>query len=214
MKKLLSVLLALCLVLAAVPAAGIVVSADETFGDFTYNKTFSGVLEITGYKGSSAEITIPSQIGDEAVTAIGGNAFRNNTAITSVEIPSTVNTIDYNAFQGCEALRSITVPDSVTKLETYAFDGCSALKTVVIGSGLAKIDFGAFRNCISLEKVTLGANVTTIDTAFSGCTALSEIVWNDKIEIIGDRAFSDCTALYSRKCKNHRFLGFLRLHRP
>lgn len=139
MKKILSVLLALCLVLAAVPAAGIVVSADETFGDFTYGRmALSDEIEITGYNGSSAEITIPSQIGDEDVKAIGGNAFKNNTTITSVEIPSTVKTIKYNAFQGCEALKSITVPDSVTAIGEYAFDGCSALKTVVIGSGLKK----------------------------------------------------------------------------
>lgn len=45
MKKLLSVLLALCLVLVAVPAAGIVVSADETFGDFTYNKPSQAYLK-------------------------------------------------------------------------------------------------------------------------------------------------------------------------
>ena len=77
MKKILSVLLALCLVLAAVPAAGIVVSADETFGDFTYGRmALSDEIEITGYNGSSAEITIPSKIGDEDVKAIGGNALK------------------------------------------------------------------------------------------------------------------------------------------
>ena len=48
MKKMLSVLLALCLVLAAVPAAGIVVSADETFGNFTYGRmALSDEIDIT-----------------------------------------------------------------------------------------------------------------------------------------------------------------------
>lgn len=47
----------------------------------------------------------------------------------------------------------------------------------------------------------LGENVTRICSdfvslgTFSRCTALSEIVWNDKIEYIGESAFNGCTAL-------------------
>ena len=209
MKKILSVLLALCLVLAAVPAAGIVVSADETFGDFTYGRmALSDEIEITGYNGSSAEITIPSQIGDEDVKAIGGNAFKNNTTITSVEIPSTVKTIKYNAFQGCEALKSITVPDSVTAIGEYAFDGCSALKEIQVadsnpnyqdidgvlfskdGSTLIKypddsdlVDYVVPDGCTRLE-----------DWSFTGAKSLKSIDIQN-IQELGEDVFFYCQSL-------------------
>ena len=47
-----------------------------------------------------ASFTIPSSINGRSVTAIGPNAFANNTSITEIHIPSTVTSIGIDAFAG------------------------------------------------------------------------------------------------------------------
>ena len=61
----------------------------------------------------------------------------------------------------------------------------------VIGIGLS-----AFSGCSALSQVTIPNSVTSIgDRAFEDCTALSQITIPNSVTNIGDRAFEDCTAL-------------------
>ena len=51
------------------PSAALRASA-ETYGDFKYTVLNHGTVEITGYTGSSENVTIPSNINGKAVTSI------------------------------------------------------------------------------------------------------------------------------------------------
>ena len=55
--------------------------------------------ELTKYKGTSKDVSIPAD-----VEKIGRSAFENNDTITHVSIPKTVKLIDAYAFWDCDKL--------------------------------------------------------------------------------------------------------------
>jgi hypothetical protein len=113
--------------------------------------------------------TIPS-----SVTAIGYEAFRDCSSLSSITIPSSVTTIGNSVFWGCSSLSSITIPSSVTAIGDEAFRGCSSLSSITIPSSVTAIGDLAFYDCSSLSSITIPSSVTTIgDWAFSGCSGLS-----------------------------------------
>ena len=69
---------------------------------------------------------------DGSVTSIGDSAFKNRSALTSIDIPNGVISIGYDAFNGCSSLKNIVVPDSVTKIGGGAFGGCSNLESITL----------------------------------------------------------------------------------
>ncbi|MEF9975046.1 MAG: leucine-rich repeat domain-containing protein, partial [Clostridia bacterium] len=76
----------------------------------------------------------------------------------------------------------------------------SAVLSVKTPENLRNIEGGAFAGCKSLKTVDLSAStrLSGVDhQTFRDCTALSEILFPDSIELIGSRAFFNCTALTS-----------------
>jgi hypothetical protein len=59
---------------------------------------------IYGYTGSSASITLPTTISGKTVSGISENAFRGNTTITSIFIPTCIEYIGSYAFYGCTGI--------------------------------------------------------------------------------------------------------------
>lgn len=94
---------------------------------FKFTETGEGTMTVANFSGSETEIVIPSSAQGKPVTSIGGGAFYDYEAITSVIIPDGVTSIGDSAFSGCTSLASITIPASVTSIEAGAFFGCTAL---------------------------------------------------------------------------------------
>ncbi len=65
----------------------------------------------------------------EGVTSIGSRAFYSNTAIKSVTLPSTLETISAYAFHSCSNLESVSF-SGIKSVGSYAFYGCAKLKIV------------------------------------------------------------------------------------
>ena len=86
---------------------------------------------VTGYKGTSTEVYIPSYYRGMPVSSIGDRAFEWCSSLTSIMISDSVISIGEWAFGGCSSLTSITIPDSVTYIGLGAFEGCSSLTSVV-----------------------------------------------------------------------------------
>ena len=89
-----SILTVLLFILSAIPVLA------EDAGDFKIDKTgnfkyeLSEVgLTITSYEGSEKEVVIPNEIDGYKVSAIGKQAFKDNTTMTSVVIPEGVSNI-------------------------------------------------------------------------------------------------------------------------
>ncbi len=161
MKKILSTLLALCMVLTLLPIAGIT-SFAATSGDFEYRvlSEEEKTCEITGYTGAATELNIPSGIDGYTVMSIGDSAF------------------DY-----CSSLINVTIPDSITSIGRYAFYVCKSLSNITIPNGVTSIEEGAFNCCSSLTSIIIPDSVTSIDGVmgtngyylFAGCSSLTSI---------------------------------------
>ncbi len=129
---------------------------------------------ITEYTGNESNVSIPSKIGSQTVTAIGAGAFSGNEDIKSVSLPSTVTQVGQEAFSDCTSLSSVSLPSSLRQIGIGAFYGCSSLSSVTVPGGTTSIGDEAFAYCTSLRSVTIPSSVTSIaDDAFTGCDSLT-----------------------------------------
>lgn len=107
-----------------------------------------------------------------AVTSIGNNAF-NGTAITSVTLPDTVNSIGFGVFANCRNLTSATLSDRISSIPSNAFENCVNLTSIDIPDIVTSIGDYAFRGCTRLASATTGQYVRSVGIdVFGGCSAL------------------------------------------
>ena len=110
-------------------------------GAFTYeiNSDNKGVT-ITGYRGKNPErLVIPGEIEGKPVTKIGKEAFKYGafgsgkieTAITSLELPDTLEEIDNNAFRG-NKFASLVFPKSLKIIGEAAFESNNYIYETVL----------------------------------------------------------------------------------
>lgn len=165
---------------------------------------------------SLENVTVPAE-------TVSKKAFYFCDALKSVTLTDDVKTIGEEAFRQCTSLESIEIPSSVTELGTCAFKNCFALKTAVIKGGTVKgslVTEATFYNCNALETLVISDNATldasfkaaysksTLKTveigkgeigesAFNGCTSLTNVTLGDGVTSIGTSAFLKCTRLPS-----------------
>ena len=202
-RRLLSIVLSLCMVLALMPQMVFAETSGETADGFSYTISDAGEVTITGYTGSATEITIPDTIDDKPVRIIGDLAFQGCNALTSISIPNGVTFIGIYAFYGCSGLESITIPDKVTSIGQGAFLGCSSLTSISIPNSVTSIGQGAFLGCSSLTSISIPNSVTSIgNETFRHCGSLKSITIPDSVTSIGDCAFDGCETLASISIPN------------
>ena len=159
--------------------------------DKGYRTEFFSILRDDECSGADIQV-------DNSVTAIGDNAFRQNTGLERIVIPDSVTQIGTDAFRECTSLREITLPDSVVQVESFAFFQCTQLTYARLPGGLKKLEFGLFSGCRSLERVELPGCVRELEgCVFSRCESLKQIVLPGTVKKIGEQAFKGCTGLES-----------------
>jgi hypothetical protein len=168
---------------------------DSAGADFTYVDTGGGLV-ITGYRGTSDAVFIPSSIGGVSVTGIGKEAFRLNDSIKSVAIPNSVTSIAPFAFSACRSLQSVILPNQLTSIEEGVFNVCSSLRSITIPDSATSIGRAAFAGCEGLKSVTLPNRLTGIGYgAFFSCLGLTSVTIPAGVTSIGGEAFGDCKGL-------------------
>ena len=153
-------------------------AANAPLFDFKFTPDNTAVI-VTNYKykGTAADVTIPSRYKGKPVTTIGHAAFFNS-AVTSVTIPDSVTSIDDNAFGFCSQLTNISIPNSVTYIGFSAFNSCTSLKSITLPSSLSTIQSYAFCNCGNLETIRIPVSVTSIgNNAFADCPSLMTVTY-------------------------------------
>ncbi len=194
MKKIISFILTICLMLSifpaglSFPASAYGFANSGTTGDCTWildgtKLTISGNGRMENYSPEYdvapwGVYSITEVVIEDGVTSIGDWAFFTCYSLKSVIIPDSVTSIGDAAFEECSSLTSITIPDSVT-IGDYAFYGCDSLTSITIPDSVT-IGSSAFGSCDSLTSITIPDSVTSIgDSAFYGCNSLTSVYITD-----------------------------------
>lgn len=141
-------------------------AANEQLFDFDFILNNTAVIVIR-YKGTAADVTIPSRYKGKPVTAIEHAAFHDS-AVTSVTIPDSVTSIHDNAFGFCSQLTNISIPNSVTYIGFSAFNNCTSLKSITLPVSVTSIGSYAFDGCPSSMTVTYSGSKTQWDAITKG----------------------------------------------
>ena len=214
MKKIISLLLSLAMLLTITSGLNLTAYADVQTGKCGDNVTYSldtstGVLTISGtgdmddysFDNNSPfdrNSNIKSVIIENSVTSIGSYAFEDCTSLTNVTIGNSVTSIGKRAFLGCASLTSVTIGNSVTSIGNYAFSCCESLTSVTIPDSVTSIGHYAFAQCTSLTNITIPNSVTSIgEEAFGSCTSLTSITIPNSVTRIEYCTFGGCTSLTS-----------------
>lgn len=219
-KRLFSLLLAVCICLTALPVFAFALPVNKTEGPFTYTIE-RGYAVITDYDHSvTGELVIPEKLGGYPVGAISRWKFQYDDKITSVVLPEGFLYLGELAFASCPNLTEVTLPDSLCGVGRAVFKDTPWYNTLVkdgdfyIGNVLAGLDASnnsteivikdgttgisdwLFSGNTTLEKVTLPESCKYIgEYTFNGCTSLKEITMPDEMIWIGQYAFGQCSSL-------------------
>ena len=201
MKKALSLILSLAMVLSLFSGLQLTVTAEDAVesGDWSYVLE-DGTARITKYSGSETEIEIPSSVDGYTVTAVGGTSGTTavSTTVTSVVFPDTVTSITYSAFYKDTKLKTVTFSENLVSIGKYAFYNCTQLTDVTLPSTLTTIEDYAFYSCKAFTTIEIPDSVTAIGTyAFGSCTSATSAVVGNGVLTLGDYAFAASTKLAS-----------------
>ena len=198
-KRLISLLVAVCMMITMLPLSAVTAFAADTassteqeisVGDYKYAYTVNAdgsTATITEFRGpvdpkntGPYDIDIPEKLGNYTVTVLGEDSFStddfdsplydiHHTKIHSVTIPQSVTSIGKDAFAQCCALQSLTIDDAATSIGDWAFDECYKLTTLSLGKKITTIGDYAFYDCRILNNVTIPQSVTSIGNQAFGC---------------------------------------------
>ena len=170
---------------------------------------------------TTGDLVVPSTLGGSPVTSIGEHAFYGCNGLTSVTIPSSVETISKGAFAECVNLsRAIFDSGAYNVYAAFPSSACLVIRfndksefaafngNWIRWAGIAGKDSGGYyggaakwyaeSNGAVLTELCIPAGVLQIVAgAFSGCIGLTSVVLPEGVASIGDSAFAGCVDLTS-----------------
>ena len=232
-RKGISVVLSCGLVLSAVafieyPSGGRIAKAEETEGDGGQTAPEETLPPVDSTEmpapAEPTELPAPAEQIDQQTgcryilyeeTAEGGISTRKARITgyagtdTELLIPAVlggypVGGIGDGAFRENNDITSVTIAEGVTDIGYQAFQGCTKIIRVSIPSSITNwvntsrnnYNNSAFMGCTALTELSLTEGLTTLGKySFSGCTALEKVTIPSTISDFGDCTFSGCSAL-------------------
>ena len=128
------------------------------------------------------DIVIPSTIDGADVLIIAANAFSSN-GLLSVILPEKLEKI------GANNHTEIILPDSLTTIETAAFED-NQITEVVIPKSITRIEIAIFSKN-QITKLTLPDTIMSIGRSAFAVNKLSELIVPPLVKVIGSYAFTD-----------------------
>lgn len=181
-QRLLSMVLALSMLLTFLPVSafaddGSTSAAKNTYtdivsgeGTYIYTLNDDNTATLTEFTRTGTTVKVPKTItkGDKTytVTAIGDGVFANHlptSALSSVDLPDSIQTIGHAAFHGCTSLHKITLPEGLTTVGNAAF-AQAGLTEVTLPKSLKEVGVSAFASYpTAIKTVTYTGTKTDWD---------------------------------------------------
>lgn len=189
MKKLLSIILVVSMVIFAFPLTAIS-SFAATSGDFEYEVISEDdkTCAIIGYTGAETNLEIPREIEGYVVMAIDDYVFEDCESLESVTIPDSVISIGEGLFWDCTSLANINV--SADNTAYTSVDGVLFTKDM---TDLIQYPMGNSRT----EYVIPDGVINIADYLLWGCTTLKNLTIPYSVTSIGENALWRCMSLES-----------------
>ena len=208
-KRLISLLVAVCMMITMLPLSAVTAFAADTSTvrtaivdgykyEYTINteddtatiKYFRGPVDSEGNVDSANngpyDIDIPSELDHHPVTGLGAYSFSGY---------ASASPYPHNSYQIGRNIRSVDIPQGVTSIGNHAFFDCFDLENITIPQSVTSIGDVAF-GCCKFTTLSLGEDIQTIGNyAFENCTSLTGVTIPQSVTSIGDYAFEGCTHL-------------------
>lgn len=136
-----------------------------------------------------SSVSLPSSVNTIEPDAFSGSGVR------SISLPSNITAIGVSAFKDCRNLSSLTIPAGVTEIarETFARSG---LSSIALPSKLARVGDSAFLGCGNLLAITIPNTLTNLgNNTFESCTNLINVALSTGLHSLGNGTFFNCTKL-------------------
>lgn len=173
---------------------------------FISNRPTTTSIALNAYIGRSdfSRLVIPNNI-----KTINNNAFKNCTALQSIEIGSGVTDVNDTVFEGCTALRYIYVDNANSEIKSVddVLLSANGVKLLLYAKAKTETEYiipntvrtiypKAFENCDNLTYVVIPSGVTALqESTFKDSQNLSRISIPASVTIISNNAFSGCLSL-------------------
>ncbi len=160
----------------------------------------------------AGEIQIFNEINGVSLTTIGDEAFKNQTGITSITIPTSVTSIGSSAFEGCIGLNKVYYEGTIEDWSNIRFENAYSnpmyyaeefyilnsnntyqeVTNITIPNSITAIGDYQFYGFDNLISITLSSSIISInETVFGGCNKLNKLYYNGTIEDWCDLTFTN-----------------------
>ena len=208
-KRLISLLVAVCMMVAMLPFSAVPAFAADTSSftiddiQYTIDKNDSTAVSVTGTTGygdinNKKDLVLPETVEYNGVTytvtSIGNGAFARKNGLNSIVIPNTVVLIAESAFASNWGLASIEIPASVVEIGTRAFEWAGNIAEVkfAANSQLKILGTSAFSHAKGLKSIELPEGLTTIkNCAFADCNVLESVTIPASVTTIMEHMFDN-----------------------
>lgn len=130
------------------------------------NENVEQVILLTRYKGDSAQVKVPSLIGEKIVRGIIYPGFSGNRSITSVQVPESIKMIGEQVFCDCKVLKEVEILGKNVIMGESCFSGCLELEKLQIDISSTEFGKHMFQGCSMLQDknglVILGEECKTL----------------------------------------------------
>lgn len=130
---------------------------------------------------------------EKGVVEINNNAFENDDKLTSVKLPDSLVSLGGCCFNDCDKLEKVTIPDTVKNIGGGCFYFTSFLENKKEEFVFAGDNILIYVNS-EKPTVTLPENTKQV-SAFYDNYFLCDVIFNEKLESIGEMCFANCGQL-------------------
>lgn len=169
---------------------------------------------VGNYKGEDTVVKIPSVFNGKPVIKIKDSTFADNTKITKVIIPDSIEVLGKSIFSNCKLLKEVVFEGlgKITVIPDNTFYKCSSLEFVNIPTSVKQINDLAFYGCSSISELYIPISVVSIGrSAFGAMSSLTTLrvpfigggradsVEVDVLGFVFDNVYTEFTSPISQK---------------